>query len=119
MKRYVIWDKQSNVITPIGEVLTPAQWVERYPVAGVDGIKTVVAGGTINGAFFGVFDSMVDMYEKEGCNFTTCISNQDYLDAIEAFEDERNARASEEVSIEERTAAALELLALSTLPDEE
>lgn len=84
-KRYVIWDKTSNVITPIGEVLTPEQWIARRPIAGV--VVTVVAGGTMNGAFFGVYDEMVDFYEKQGCDFSACTTEQEHLDAIEAYED--------------------------------
>ena len=88
-KKYQIWDKTSNVITPIGEVLTPEEWIARRPIAG--SITTVVAGGTINGAFFGVYDEMIDIYEKIGCEFTDCVTEQDHLDAIEAFETARNA----------------------------
>jgi hypothetical protein len=89
-KRYVIWDKTSDVLTPIGEVLTPEQWIARRPIAGV--VTTVVAGGTINGAFFGVYDEMVDYYEKLGCDFSTCTTEQEHLDVIEAFEDAMNAQ---------------------------
>ena len=41
MKRYAIWNKQDPVITPVGEVLTAAQWIARYPVAGIASIKVV------------------------------------------------------------------------------
>lgn len=119
MTRYAIWDKKTPVITPVGEVFTPEKWIERYPVAGLSSVKVVISGGTINGAFFGVFDSMVELYAKEGCDFSACKSDQDYLDAIEAFEDDRNAIRAEYVSVEERTAAALEFLAINSLPDEE
>lgn len=87
-KRYIIWDKTTSVITPIGEVLTPEQWISRYPVADV--LPTVVAGGSVNGAFFGVYAQMVEMYENMGCDFSACTTEQEYLDAIEVFEDERN-----------------------------
>lgn len=87
--RYVIWDKVSDVITPIGEVLTAEQWIDRYPVARV--LPTVCAGGTINGAFFGVYSQMVETYEKLGCDFSECTTEQEHLDAIEAFEDAMNA----------------------------
>ena len=108
MSRYVIWDKESNVITPIGEVLSPAEWIERYPVADV--LDTVVLGSSINGGFFGVYSQMVDMYQNMGCDFTGCNSEQDYLDRIEEFEDEQNAPdTSGESTAEERIAAALEL----------
>ncbi len=105
MARYVVWNKTDNVITPIGEVLTPVQWIERYPVAGA--LKTVCAGGELNGAFFGIFSSMVDMYATQGCDFSACESDQDYLDAIEAFEDAMN-KPSTEPTAEERIAAAME-----------
>ena len=62
MARYAIWDKKSAVITPIGEVLTAEQWVERYPIAAIDTIKVVCAGGEINGAFFGTLGQMVETY---------------------------------------------------------
>lgn len=92
-KRYVIWDKETNVITPIGEVLTPEQWITKYPVADV--LPTVVAGGSVNGAFFGVYAQMVEMYENMGCDFTGCITEQDHLDTIEVFEDEQNTPSGE------------------------
>ena len=110
MARYAIWDKVSPVITPIGEVLTPEQWIARYPVAGVETIKVVCAGGEINGAFFGTLGQMKDMYEKNGCDFSACVSDEDYLDAIEAFEDEMN-KPSSEPTAEERQATALEAIA--------
>ena len=103
--RYRVWDKTSQVITPIGEVLTPADWIERYPAAAV--LKTVVDGGEINGAYFGYFNQMVDIAEQNGCDFTGCETDQDYLDAIEAYEDSLNLQAGDP-SAEERIAAALE-----------
>lgn len=120
MSRYAIWDKVSPVITPIGEVLTAEQWISRYPVAGVASIKVVCAGGEINGAFFGTFGSMKEMYVKEGCDFSACETDQDVLDVIEAFEDRRNAPVvSTEPTAEERIAAALEAQVMISMPDEE
>ena len=116
MSRYQIWDKESQVITPIGEVLEPAQWIDRYPAAAV--LKTVCAGGELNGAYFGIFSTMVEHYEKMGCDFSNCVEDQDFLDAIEAFEDAMNA-PSNEPTAEERIAAALEYQTLASLPDEE
>ena len=107
MKRYAIWDKVSPIITPIGEVLTAEQWIDRYPVAGVSTIKVVCAGGEINGSFFGTLGQMVQMYGKMGCDFSTCETDEDKLDAIEAFEDVMNAPRIEPTA-EERIAAAME-----------
>ena len=125
MSRYAIWDKQSPVLTPVGSVFTAEQWINKYPVAALESIKVVCGGGEINGAFFGTLGQMVEMYTKEGCDFSACVTDQDILDAIEAFEDAQNA-PSNEVSNEELTAASLASIAASlefqnmmSLPDEE
>lgn len=116
MSRYKIWDKESNVITPIGEVLTPEQWIERYPVANV--LPTVCGGGAINGAYFGVYETMIEMYTKQGCDFSECTNEQEHLDKIEEFEDSLNT-PSTEPSTDERIASALEAQVLMSMPDEE
>lgn len=110
MSRYAIWNKQDMILTPIGEVLSAEKWIERYPIAGVETIKVVCAGGEINGAFFGTLGQMVEMYAKNGCDFSACETDQDKLDAIEAFEDAMNTPSSEPTA-EERQAAALEAIA--------
>ena len=107
MSRYAIWNKTDHIITPIGEVLTSEQWIERYPLAGLDTITVVCAAGEVNGAFFGTLGQMVQMYEAQGCDFSACTTAEDKLEAIEAFEDAMNAPSTEPTS-EERIAAALE-----------
>lgn len=118
MKRYAIWNKQDPIITPIGEVLTAEQWIQRYPVAGIDSITVLCAAGEINGAFFGTLGQMVDIYTKQGCEFIDCITDEEKLAAIEAFEDAREAaekaaaeEAANQPSAEERQATALEAIA--------
>ena len=118
MSRYAIWNKQDMVLTPIGEVLTPEQWIERYPIAGLETIKVVCAGGEINGAYFGTLGNLIEMYTNAGCDFSTCETDQQYLDAIEAFEDEMN-KPSTEPTTDERIAAALEYQVMTSLPDME
>lgn len=108
--RYAIWDKQSPVITPIGEVLSADQWKVRYPVAALDSITVVCAAGEINGAFFGTLGQMVQMYTAQGADFSACTTDEEKLDVIEAFEDSMNT-ASTEPTAEERQAAALEAIA--------
>lgn len=118
MKRYAIWNKVDPVITPVGEVLSAEQWIARYPIAGIETIKVVCAAGEINGAFFGTLGQMVQMYEAHGCDFSACATDEEKLEAIEAFEDAQNV-PSEEVTAEERIAAALEYQVMASLPDEE
>lgn len=117
--RYAIWNKQDPILTPIGEVLTAEQWIDRYPIAGLASITVVCAGGEVNGAFFGTLGQMTEMYAKEGCDFSACETAEDKLAAIEAFEDAREAEAKAaaqaaieaEVANAERTAVALEAIA--------
>ena len=126
MKRYAIWNKQDMILTPIGEVLTAEQWVERYPIAGVPSVTVVCAAGEINGAFFGTLGQMVKTYEDMGADFSVCDTNEDKLAVIEAFEDAQNAPDPNAVSNEELTAMSLASIAASmeyqnmmTLPDDE
>lgn len=113
-RRYQIWNKQDNIITPIGEVLTPEQWIERYPMASV--VDIVIGGGTINGACCMEYTSFVDLYEKV-CDFSECTTKQDYLDVIEAFEDSQ--QENQGVDTQVRIADALEDLIVLNMPNEE
>ena len=123
--KYAIWDKKSHIITPIGEVLNAEQWIQRYPVAGIDSITVICSAGEINGAFFGTLGQMVDMYAKMGCDFSACETAEEKLEVIEAFEEAKEAEAkaaaeakTNEISTEERIAAALEAQVLMSMPDE-
>ena len=118
MSRYAIWNKEDMILTPIGEVLTAAQWIERYPIAGLDSVTVVCAGGEINGAFFGTLGQMVEMYAKQGCDFSNCTTDEEKLAAIEAFEEEMN-KPDDTPSAEERIAAAMEYQVMAALPDAE
>ena len=115
-KRYQIWNKTDNIITPIGEVLTPEQWKERYPMSRV--LDIIIGGGAINGSVCMEYTSTVDMYEKMGCDFSKCKTQQEHLDAIEAFEDAQN-QPVEIISDEQRIADALEDLVVLNMPDAE
>lgn len=117
MSKYAIWNKKDTILTPIGEVISAEKWIERHPIAGVETITVVCAGGEINGAFFGTLGQMVEMYAKMGCDFSDCETAQDKLDAIEAFEDAKEAEAAEKsadaLTSEELTAVSLASIAAS------
>lgn len=116
LKRYAIWDKESPVITPIGEYLTAEEWKVRYPVAKAPGVTIVCAAGETNGAFFGTLGQMVQMYTNMGADFSGAATDEEKLEVIEAFEDAQNAPGDvTESSAEERTAAALEALVMNSL----
>lgn len=115
MSKYAIWNKKDPILTPIGEVLTAEQWIERYPIAGVESITVVCAGGEINGAFFGTIGSMVEMYTKQGCDFSACTTPEEKLAAIEAFDDAREAEAAAAAKQAAETKAANEELNAASL----
>ena len=105
MAKYAIWNKQDSILTPVGEVLTAEKWIQRYPIAALDSITVICAAGEINGAFFGTLGQMVDMYTKQGCDFSACTTAQEKLDAIEAFDAEREAASAVEAQEKANTEA--------------
>lgn len=137
MKKYAIWNKQDNIITPIGEVLTPEQWIARYPVAGLNSITVICSAGEINGAYFGTLGALVQQYEGRGCNFDACTTPEEKLAVIEAYDaeaevkraeaaarkaqEEADAKATEEMNAASLAsiAASMEYQNMLTLPDEE
>lgn len=118
LKRYGIWDKKSPVITPIFEVLTAEQWMERYPAARLASVTVVCSAGEVNGGFFGTMGQMEQMYSARGVDFSGCTSNEEKLQLIEDFEDLMNM-PNNEASAEERIAAALEYQNLMSMEDAE
>lgn len=111
--KYEIWNKQDPILTPIGEVLTAEQWIERYPIAGIPTITVVCAKGEINGAFFGTLGQMVEIYTQQGADFSGCVTDREKLDVIEAFDEYRNTAQNTTVSNEELTATSLASIASS------
>ena len=93
MKRYAIWNKKDDILTPIGEVLSPEKWIERYPIAGIESITVVCAAGEINGAFFGTLGEMVRVAEAQGADFSACTTDEEKLAVIEALEEQKQAEA--------------------------
>lgn len=122
MAKYQIWNRQDMVITPSGEVFAPEQWIKKHPMAGLESFKTVISGNKVNGSLFYEFTDFVSRAAKAGCSFDGCVSDQDYLDAIEAFEAEQEAiaiEAANEPTNLERLAAAIELqnlMAMENVP---
>lgn len=115
MKKYAIWNKTDPVMTPVGEVLTAEQWIARYPIAGVSSITVVCAAGEINGGFFGTLGQLVDMYTKQGCDFSGCETAEDKLAAMEAFDDAREAAQAAQAKAQAEATAYNEELTASSL----
>ena len=103
--KYKIWDRQQTLITPIGEVLTPEQVIERYPAAGIEGMKYIICDAPISLGVFMEFEATKEHYKRLGVPITDTMTDQEVLDAISYWEE--NPPAPEPTS-EERIAAALE-----------
>ena len=115
MKKYAIWNKKDLILTPVGEVFTAEQWIQRYPIAGIDYITVICAAGEINGGFFSTLGQMVDMYTKQGCDFSACETEQDKLDAIEAFDETKELVAAEAAKVAAETEASNAELSATSL----
>lgn len=110
--KYKIWNGTDSLITPIGEVLSPQQVVERYPAAGIEGIKFIVADAPISMSVFMEFEQTKNHYRQMGIAFTEQMTDQEALDAITSFEENPPPA---EPTVEERIAAALEFQNLMNL----
>ncbi len=120
MQRYQIWNKQDPVYTPGGPVYTPEEWMDKYQWMKHPKAVPVLEAGLMNGGSVGELGEMKRRAELQGAVFDQGLSNQELLEAIEAFEDEMNQPADPAdlpPTVEERTAAALEFIAMNSLPD--
>lgn len=116
MARYQIWNGTDNIYTPSGAQFTAEEWAARYPWVNIPGAKMIITSGIINGGAAMEFEATKAAYKKMGASITDEMTDGEVLAAIEAFEDA--PPQSSEPSVEERTAAALEFLAMNSLPDE-
>lgn len=116
MARYQIWNKTDDIFTPSGHKFTAQEWRDKYPWVDVPGAKMIITTGLINGGVAMEWGATVSHYKRAGAEITDNMTDDEVLAAIEAFED--NPPGANEPSVEERTAAALEFLAMNSLPDE-
>jgi len=86
--RYKIWDKQEPIYTPVGEMFTAQQWLDKWPWAKLPNTKCVISAGSINGAVMMEFGALVENYRRMGCQIDPAtMTDEEILQAIEAFED--------------------------------
>lgn len=116
MARYQIWNKTDSIIAPSGAQFTAQEWADRFAWVKLPGAKMIITDGLINGGVALEFESTKAAYKKNGAEITDEMTDAEVLAAMEEFED--NPPGANEPSVEERTAAALEFLAVNSLPDE-
>lgn len=121
--KYAIWDKESKVYTPAGTVYTAEEWMEKYPAAKDPDITYVCSAGKINGAFFVALEMLAAQCEEAGADFSACETDEEKLNAIMAFEQQRHEEeqiaAENAISASERIADAMEDMVVLAMPDEE
>jgi len=110
--KYKIWDKKERIYTPLGHSFSAEEWLDRYAWAKKEGVRCVISGGPINGAFMGEFSSFVEQYKKMGCPIDDAMTDEEILQAIEDFEDNP---PEPEPTIEERAIALEEFKAMVTV----
>ena len=110
--KYKIWDKKERIYTPLGHSFSAEEWLDRYAWAKKEGVRCVISGGPINGAFMGEFSSFVEQYKKMGCPIDDTMTDEEILQAIEYFEDNP---PEPEPTIEERAIALEEFKAMVTV----
>ncbi len=117
MAKYKIWNGTDEIYTPVAH-FTPEQWRKQWPWAGIPGVKVVISGGILNGAFCQEFETFKTQAIKSGVAITDDMTDDEVLAAIEAFEDTAPV-VDDTPSPEERIAAALEYQTLASLPDDQ
>lgn len=115
--RYQIWNKTDDIYVPTGQKVTAAEWSARYPWINVPGAKMIITAGIINGGAAMEFNATAAQYKAQGARITDDMTDDEILQAIEAFED--NPPGADEPSSEERIAAALEAQVMLAEPDVE
>jgi len=115
--RYQIWNGTDDIYTPSGAKFTAEEWREKFLYMKIPGAKMIISSGIINGGYAMEFTSTVAEYKRRGAEITDGMTDEEILAAIEAYED--NPPGADEPTVEERTAAALEFLALNSLPDDD
>lgn len=115
LNKYQIWDKVSNVYTPSGNMYTAEEWINKYKWINIPGMVPVMSAGNINGAMIADLASMKKNAIAQGCTFTDGMTDEQVLEAIEAWENQKSEEAKAAVqeaantpTTEERIAAALE-----------
>lgn len=116
MPKYKIWDRKTDLVTPIGEVLTPEQVFERYPAAKLPNIKYIICDAPISMGVFMEFEATKEHYKRLGAPITDDMTDQEVLDAISAWEENP---PEPEPTAEERIAAMLEFQSMMMLPNNE
>ncbi len=95
-RKYAIWNKTDPIVVPSGKVYTPDEWIKEHPVAGLEHVTVLCGTGDINGSLFATLGSVVVKLEKEGADFSNCTTNEEKLEVIHAFLEEKEAREAEE-----------------------
>ena len=113
--KYKIWNKQDNLINPVGGILTPEQVIEEYPMAGLPNFKFIICDAPINMGVFMEFEQTKMQYKQMGVDIQDEMTDQEVLDAITYHEENP---PEQEPTAEERMAAAMEFQNLMSLQEE-
>lgn len=121
--KYAIWNKKDPIYTPSGAKYTAEQWIAKHPIAENPNVTIICADGEFNGAVFATLRQLEESYAEQ-VDFSVYTTAQKKVEAVNAYIAQQNALAKEaalakaqEVTAEERIAAALEYQVMASLPD--
>lgn len=112
--RYKIWDKEESILTPNGQLMNKDEWQEYCPISKY--VDIVICGGEVNGSFYYVYSQFKEQWERQGLDFSECVTQQEVLDLIEQAENERNRIPT--INYQEEMMYALQDIAVNTMPTE-
>lgn len=112
--KYKVWNRTDNVIVPTGKVYTAEEWIAKHPIAGLEDVKVIMSGGTINGAMLLEFNQTIEDYIHRGADFSQCVTDEDYCEVMEEFD---NRPVEPPIDVIERIASALEAQVMLSMED--
>lgn len=112
--KYKFWNKTDSLTAPTGKEFTAEEILAKYAWAKKEKAKVIICDSVIELGVFYEFEQTKEMYRKMGAAITDDMTDDEVLEAINNF-----VPPVPEASVEERTAAALEFIAMSSLPDVE
>ncbi len=129
--KYKVWDKQSVLVTPIGEVLTREDVLAKYPMAGIEGFDFLIHDAPISLAVFMEVQQAKNAYKKMIIDtaITPTMTEQE-VDKVKADYDDLTSddfanvltfwednQPDPEPTTEERIASALEFQNILLMPE--
>lgn len=112
--KYKIWNKTDSLTAPSGKEFTAEEIFEKFAWAKKETAKVIICDNVIEMGVFLEYEQTKAMYKKMGVAITDDMTEDEVLAAISDYEENP---PEAEATTDERTAAALEFIAMASMPD--